>query len=131
MRWRTVRDVGLAALIPASLFAGAVCFKVHEYRKLAPRGQTVKEHLAAMPEPLDYRLVHVGGQDYLTIHSPPAHSLAGPSGGPVYIFDQSGVLVDWVPDAGDSDAFHARWPGVYSGKQLNRAEVEARVNPKR
>lgn len=47
-----------------------------------------------------------------------------PSGPPAYLFDDSGRLVDFTLDVGDSTKFQDEY-SVYSGTKVTLAEVEA------
>ncbi len=104
------------------LLAGLTAVRLHQYGKLTPPGDTFSEYLATMPEPRDYRLVSVNGQEYLVVRGT-ARVWSFPSGDPIYLFDKTGTLADWTHDGGDAEAFHARWPGVYSGRQLTREQA--------
>jgi hypothetical protein len=65
------------------------------------------------------------GQEYLALFGPAQAFPGFPSGGPVYIFDRAGRLVDWTPDEGDDEAFRLRWPGISPGRPIPPAEVSA------
>lgn len=126
MRWRTLRDVLILLLLLALGLVGVTAVRISAYQVVVPRGETLREHLAVMPEPVEYRLVGAG--EHLAVIGPMPSSWAFASGPPIYIFERSGVLIDAAHDSGDSD-LHSRWPGIYDGKRLTRAEAEAWVAP--
>jgi hypothetical protein len=119
---RKVIVIALALLLPVG---GWLLLVRHEFGKLEPKGHTVAEHLATMPEPEGFVVFEVASRgDHLAVHGPIPALLTFPSGGPIYIFGPSGELQDWTSDGGDDDKFHHRWPGVYGGRKVNR-EVAA------
>ena len=67
-----------------------------------PRGSATMDQLvASLPETLKFALVEQGGRPYVVwIGKPRGVIVSGP---PVYVFDRSGTLVDYVGDAGESD----------------------------
>ena len=95
---------------------------LYEIRKQLPAGQTVAEHLAAMPMPVELRVVTIRSREYVAIQDPTRAMLTFPSGPPVYLFDGSDSLVDWTPDIGEGD-FHQKWPGVSGGRPITREEA--------
>lgn len=63
----------------------------------------------------------------MAVRGPMPRTWAFASGNPIYIFDNSGKLIDHTIDSGDDSGLHSRWPGVYGGKRFDRAEAEAWV----
>ena len=119
MRTRTLlRTIGVLV----TLLAGATALRVHEYGQVLPRGQTLDEHLATMPDPSEYRVLVVDGREHLAVRGT-ARLWSFASGDPVYVFDKAGRLTDCTVDAGDDNAFHARWPGVDRGRRLTREQA--------
>jgi hypothetical protein len=95
----------------------------HDFNKLRPSGLTLTHHLATMPEPEGFRVISLNGRDYLAVQGPLRALLTFPSGPPVYVFDESGGLVDWFSDVGDDRSFNNRWPGVSTGRSVTRQEA--------
>ncbi|MDY3561048.1 hypothetical protein R5W23_002307 [Gemmata sp. JC673] len=118
--------IGLAYVLG---LVGVAALRVVAYREVHPHGQTLREHLAAMPAPVDYRLIERNGTEYLAVRGPMPPTLAFASGPPVYVFDRAGMRTDYTHDSGDDPEFHRRWPGVYHGKQMDRTETENWVAP--
>ena len=119
--WRAIGWWGATTLL---LVVGVAALRVVAYREVQPCAQTLREHLAMMPVPVDFRHIDRGGLEYLAVHGPMPPIAALASGNPIYVFDRSGALVDWTPDAGDDEDFHRDWPGIYGGTRMSRAEAE-------
>ena len=54
--------------------------------------------------------------------------LALPSGPPVYIFDESGILVDWCGDIGDCPSFAEKWSGFSNETPISAEETKQMVS---
>lgn len=124
MSRRTIANAALVVLMLGGALAGWIVLCVSSYETVQPRGQTFREHLASMPEPVEYRTIRADGREHLAVVGSPQPFPRFPSGPPIYIFDAAGVLVDHTVDSGDDPAFHARWPGAYDGQKLDRAGAE-------
>ena len=110
--------VGFVALVAFWLFL------VHRWgESIAPGGETLADCLAKMPEPGRVEVFTQEGQQYLLLWGSWEAFPRFPSGPPLYVFDRSGRLVDWVADSGDSDAWWQRWPGLQKGQQISREEM--------
>ena len=67
-----------------------------------PRGTTtVGQLVASLPQTLKFALVQQGGSPYVVWIGKWSGAIV--SGAPVYVFDSTGHLVDYVGDAGESD----------------------------
>jgi hypothetical protein len=112
MRTRLRKALVYGAAFLAAL-SGWAALVVRETDQQVPRGRTLAEHLSVMPQPQSYGAFSLAGQEYLAAWGPMRAWWTLPSGGPVYIFDSRGQLVDWSPDTGDDEAFLRRWPVFY------------------
>jgi len=72
-------------------------------------------------------------QTYLLVSGkmPPFWFVTIPSGGPCYVYDEKGVLVDWTRDAGDDPKFVGRWMGsaAREGITVDQARKLVRTHP--
>jgi hypothetical protein len=120
-----MRKAIVTLLILVGLFVGWLLGVRAWYHSVRPAGPSLAEHLARRPAPERRRGLAADGQEYLALFGPAQAFPALPSGGPVYIFDRAGELVDWTSDEGDDEAFRRRWPGVSSGRAVSPDEVAA------
>lgn len=80
----------------------ALCYRQHQSLK-PPEGDVgIEQFAAAMPLPERVTLVDHDGRTYIAWFGELAW-LSLPSGPSYYLFDESGRLVDWVPETGDGD----------------------------
>ena len=83
-----------------------------EYRRQSPTATTryLKAFLLTMPEPQEiYQFQSSADESYNEVVGPWPPFYLIPSGPPVYIFDEAGVLVDWTSDVGDDPDFSRTW----------------------
>lgn len=90
---------------------------------IAPGGETLAECLAKMPEPARIEVFTQDGQEYLLLWGETQAFPRAPSGPPMYVFDRTGKLVDWVADSGDTDTWWKQWPGLTSRQQISRDKL--------
>lgn len=114
--------LALAALCLVLMGGWAVLMK-RWVQSVQPGGTMLPAVLAKHPHPEDRRVFAVEGREYLALFGPVRAFPRFPSGPPVYVFDRSGTLVDWTPDAGDDEGFKSRWPGFASGRAVAQDEV--------
>lgn len=117
------RPVLLFGLLLVGLIGGWLFGVRQWYRSVQPAGPTLAEHLAQRPTPEQQRVLAVEGREYLVLFGPIQAIPRFPSGGPVYIFDRTGQMVDWTPDEGDDEAFMQRWPGIFDGRAITMDEL--------
>jgi len=55
--------------------------------------------------------------------------LSLPSGPPVYVFDESGTLVDWAADLGEASEFNHKWGSLTNATPITVENAKALVNP--
>src|SRR5689334_5868998 len=78
-----------------------------------PAGSTLADHLANRPAAVQRRVFVAHGREYLALFGP-IHALPRlPSGGPVYVFDDTGKLAGWTPDSGDDNRFMEQWEAAF------------------
>jgi hypothetical protein len=92
---------------------------------VAPGGDSLAECLEKMPEPARVEVFAQDGREYLLLTGRTQALPRLPSGPPLYVFDRTGRLVDWVGESGDND-FYARWPGAAKGRGIGREEMMRR-----
>jgi len=77
----------------------------------------------------DIAKLTIDGKPYIkVIRDVDSSILHLPSGPPVYIFDRSGVLVDWTLDLGDDPAFELRWGNTGSGVSIGSQQAKDLIN---
>lgn len=99
-------DVIFCVLIVAWIFS-----EVRWARINSPIGkfENVAEYLSAGRLPSRVTTVHLAGDSYWIAYAPIDFWLALPSSPPGYVFDETGLLVDWSSDPGDDPAFQEKW----------------------
>lgn len=91
---------------------------------VSAEAHTFSGYMNSMPTPRNLRLVETQHGVMLIAIGPPARLL--PSGPPVYVFNQGGILVDWCHDIGDSSRFKERWGWLPAlGKPISVEEAYA------
>ena len=122
-RWmmRKVRN-----LLKKALFIGAFCAlfavwiaseKSRVKRVRPPAGATnLVKFLQARPEALKIRKFTNEDKTYIEVLGYPTRpGLSLPSGPPSYVFNESGILVDWASDRGEASAFVKKWGSLSEG----------------
>lgn len=82
--------------------------------------------VSARPPARVARLYTPEGTYYVAYGSMAGSWLAVPSGPPAYVFDGSGMLVDYSSAIGDDSMFHKKWPAA-SQQNMSSDEVEALI----
>ncbi len=106
-------------------------------RYYPPRGTTTVDQLAAChPQTFKFALVEQGGSPYIVWIGEWSGAIA--SGAPVYVFDNTGKLVDYAGDAGESDnkfvlelyiaAIHA--PGITAEEAVTYCRLRRTTPPR-
>lgn len=122
-------------LVSAALLVCLVAVWVHSEVKLAravrpPEGVTnLVAFLELRPQVIEVRKFHQDSKLYIEVVARvDAPLLALPSGPPAYVFDESGALVDWCGDLGDSPSFeHVKWAGINNASVISREEAKQLV----
>ena len=71
------------------------------------------------------------GKTYLEVFGRATNvGLSLPSGPPVYVFDESGTLVDWAADLGEASAFNNKWASFSNAIPTTIEEAKALINHK-
>jgi hypothetical protein len=115
--------VTLAVLIP-TLFAGWLLWVRAAGRAMRPAGPTLADH-RRNHQPFETSwVVEADGAEYLVMNGPWPPLVLCPGGHPVYVFDRTGLLVDWTENIFDDTRFRHRWPDRFQFP-LATAEVVA------
>ena len=84
--------------------------------------------LGAGPEFIEIRKFIFNEKPHLEIIGRPYQSaLSVPSGPPLYVFDENGVLVDWCRDSGDQPSFAKKWGGFRNATIINIEDAKQLV----
>jgi hypothetical protein len=120
--------------IATALLVCLLAFWIYSERKSAsavrpPEGATnLAAFLAARPQPIQIRrFTHDGKMRVEVVGKPVASLLSLPSGPPAYIFNESGILVDWTSDLGDNPSFIAKWGGLSNAISISVEEAKQLV----
>jgi hypothetical protein len=123
------------AAIVAALLVCLLAVWVYSEKKGAsavrpPEGGTnLIAFLDARPQPRQIRRFVHDGKTHIEVVGKPVPSLLSlPSGPPAYIFDESGALVDWSRDLGDSPLFVSKWGGFSNATTISINEAKRLVN---
>ena len=91
-------------------------------------GTNLAGFLAARPQPVKIRkFMHSGKVHFEVVGKRPSSALSLPSGPPAYIFDETGTLVDWTADLGDSPSFVSKWGSGSNATFITAAEAKQLV----
>ncbi|MFO0547771.1 MAG: hypothetical protein U0271_05245 [Polyangiaceae bacterium] len=128
IRLRTVA----AALV--AIFALVVATKVRATRGLAPTSRHLEAFVSTMPDDARLALFERGGDKQIVCIGPRAPLYTFPSGPAAYVFDETGALVDWTADLGDSpdrftDLQTARGTPLTRDEALALVHQNAKNNP--
>lgn len=112
---KRILDVVLITLILSLLLLSMGIISFQHFQP-AKGTKSIDQLVADLPETLKFARVQQGPRDFIVwIGRPRGPTVSGP---PVYVFDKTGVLVDYVSDAGDcsntfvkqlyDEAFHSK-----------------------
>ena len=118
-----LRKVAIASALVVALLTVWVVLLSRWVESVAPGGETLAACLVKMPAPLRAEVFAQDGQEYLLLRGRTRSFPRFPSGPPMYLFDRTGKLVDWVGDSGDAPAWWNRWPGAANGREIDRDEL--------
>ena len=121
---------GIGVLAAVVLASGAfVAFERASQQRLVPakRASTLSEFLDWQPACDTFAKINVGSKRHIIAYGPLCGWL--PSGPSAYVFDDTGRLVDWSSDIGDSPSFDKKWGAQQSrgSATLHRSDVKRLV----
>ena len=117
---RDVMQVMLTLGVVAVAFLGSGLRWVWINRPMG-KFSTVSEYLGSGRTPKNVSSLSTNGSTFFIAYGRMDDCwLAIPSGPPAYVFDESGRLVAWCQDVGDSDSFDIQWPW----RQQKKSSVE-------
>jgi len=91
--------------------------------------QTLERFAEVMPPPQFLQSFQRNENKYLLWAGPSAPWYLLHSGPPTYIFDDSGRLIDWTPDRGDTPTFDKKW-GWEDTPFIPLDEAKSRFKPR-
>lgn len=116
----------LAAVIVCWLIAFVYRAKKVGDSLAPPQGATnLTSFVQLRPQYIEIRKFVLNGRLHLEVIGKPIVSrLSLPSGSPVYIFDETGTLVDWAADSGDAPSFVAKWGSFSNATSINLEDAK-------
>ena len=113
---------GLLALVVVAWLA---CERYHTHiSNPTGRATTYAEYRARLPTPRSVEIVRSGGVQYYAAVGPIKPPLVRASGPPMYVFDDSGRMIDWTIDRNDDPRFQKRWERA-EAKDVPVAQLDA------
>src|SRR4051812_49204486 len=107
-----IKKITIAVAVFVCLFAVWIYAEKKGAQAVRPpaSGTNLVAFLETQPEVNSVRkFIHNGKFDVEVIGKPHVSALSVPSGPPAYIFDETGVFVDWCRDLGDNPSFVKKW----------------------
>ena len=124
----TVALVALIAAFPAYLFFA----DIQQKRRVYPPDDARTLNRFLDTDRMAYtevRRFKYAGKTYVSvIDTRPEYFFSLPSGSPVYVFDDSGALVDWCADNGEGAVLLGGWNDWYAGEKITAGEALSGVN---
>ncbi len=117
-----IKKIAIVGALAVCLLATWVCFEKKSANAVRPpAGATnLVAFLAARPQLAGIRKFTYNEKPHLEVIGRPHQSaLSVPSGPPVYVFDETGALVDWSRDSGDQPSFTAKWGGFSNATPIS------------
>ena len=120
-----IKNVLLVLLVIVSIFCLAVFSEYLSYYAVKPSSETITltNFLNSKVRVRDVRKFEIENKTNTVVIGIPG-LLSFPSGPPVYIFDEQGVLVDWCYDSGDAPLFYKKWEHLLSAQPLGNIKRE-------
>ncbi len=88
---------------------------LYNHVRVVPRGvETVQDFYRRYGNPPRVDTMFIEGRKYYRVTGEIPAPLSFPKGDPVYIFDDTGRLVDWTGESLNDPSFSAKWDGVPS-----------------
>jgi len=125
-----VKIIAIVAALALCLLVAAVYTEKKNADKLSPPvGVTnLVAFLEARPQPTKIRKFVQNGKVHVEVIGKPIISpLSLPSGPPAYVFDDTGALVDWTSDRGDTPRFVKKWGSFSNATFISVDEAKALV----
>jgi hypothetical protein len=111
---RTARPY-LKVLLSVPLVAGVLYFGsvIYNGERVVPKGvETVQDFYRRYGNPPRVDTLQSSGRQYFRITGEIPAPLGFPKGNPIYIFDNTGRLIDWTAESMNDPKFAARWEGI-------------------
>lgn len=124
------------AVIAGALLVCLLAVWIYTEKRIAnelrpPEGVTnLVAFLEARPQPSKIRKFPHNGKTHIELIGKPVTSLTSlPSGPPAYVFDETGVLVDWTADRGDTPSFVRKWGSLSNATFITIEEAKQLTSP--
>jgi hypothetical protein len=83
---------------------------LYNHVRVVPTGvETVQDFYQRYGNPPKVESINVSGRRYYRITGEIPAPLGFPKGSPLYVFDDTGRLVDWTAESGNDPSFSSRW----------------------
>lgn len=81
-----------------------------------------------MPPPRVLTHIHLRNGGERIVWNGEIATMIVPSGGSCYVFDESGILIDWSPTTGDGESIDQIWRRAIDRQPVTIEDVEAMLN---
>ena len=116
------------SVVGVSVVAWLACERYHAHiSNPTARASTYSEYRAKLPAPVDAEVLRTDGTQYYAAIGPVKPPLVRASGPPMYIFDDSGRMIDWTLDRYDDSRFQQRWERAEAQK-ISIAQLDATLH---
>ena len=125
-----VKNIAIIAALVLCLLVAAVYTEKKNADKLSPSAGATNLviFLEERPQPTKIRkFVHNGKVHVEILGKPIISPLSLPSGPPAYIFDETGALIDWTYDRGDTPSFVRKWGSFSNATFISVEEAKQLV----
>jgi hypothetical protein len=111
---RTIKS-SLKVLLSVPFVVGVLYFGsvLYNGERVVPKGvETVQDFYRRYGNPPSVETLQSSGRKYYRVIGEIPAPLGFPKGNPIYIFDNTGRLIDWTGESLNDPKFAARWEGV-------------------
>lgn len=106
------------------LWVGLIRFDIWT-TKPSTEAKSFEGFLETMRKPREIEKLTINNEGYILVSGkmPPLWFVTFPSGGPCYVYDKNGLLVDWAADVGDNSRFTSQWLTQSSREKISIEQV--------
>jgi len=112
---KTIKRIFVPTVTVVCLLFLFFAFLINQHKRYVEsvrplQNTTLDVFFARQPNPLKvFKFTYQGGMYVYVVGNAPNFFLNAPSGPPAYIFDATGMLVDWRPDIAEGKPFAHEW----------------------